>query len=104
MNYITNKTDVYYIDDVWSSDILDLRDCRAKSNRGFRYVFLAINNFSKFGCQLFSKKRKLIIKDSFENIFINSNRKPKLNETDEGSDFVNKIFTDLLKKKNFKNV
>ena len=25
-NYITNKTDVYYIDDIWSLDILDLKD------------------------------------------------------------------------------
>ena len=25
-NYRTNKTDVYHIDDVWSLDILDLKD------------------------------------------------------------------------------
>ena len=25
-NYATNKTDVYHIDDIWSPDILDLKD------------------------------------------------------------------------------
>ena len=25
-NYPTKKTDVYHIDDIWSSDILDLKD------------------------------------------------------------------------------
>ena len=25
-NYVTNKTDVYHIDDIWSLDILDLKD------------------------------------------------------------------------------
>ena len=24
-NYITNKSDVYYIDDIWSVDLLDLK-------------------------------------------------------------------------------
>ena len=25
-NYVTNKTDVYHIDDIWSLDKLDLKD------------------------------------------------------------------------------
>ena len=33
-NYPTNKTDVYHIDDVWSLDILDLKDFDPKNNRG----------------------------------------------------------------------
>ena len=35
-NYPTNKTDVYHIDDVWSLDILDLKDYGPESNRGYR--------------------------------------------------------------------
>ena len=47
--YPTNKTDVYYIDDIWSLDILDLKDYGPKNNRGYRYVLVVIDNFSKFG-------------------------------------------------------
>ena len=35
-NYVTNKTDVYYIDDIWSLDILDLKDYGSENNRGYR--------------------------------------------------------------------
>ena len=35
-NYNTNKTDVYYIDDIWSLDILDLKDYVLKNSRGYR--------------------------------------------------------------------
>ena len=43
-NYITNKTDVYHIDDIWSLDILDLREFGPENNRRYRYV-LVLNNF-----------------------------------------------------------
>ena len=42
-NYNTNKTDVYHIDDIWSLDILDLKDY----GRNYRYVLVIIDNFSK---------------------------------------------------------
>ena len=32
--YATNKTNVYYIDDIWSLDILDLKDYGPENNRG----------------------------------------------------------------------
>ena len=35
-NYATNKTDVYHTDDIWSSDILDLKDYGPENNRGKR--------------------------------------------------------------------
>ena len=36
-NYDLNKTNVYYIDDFWSLDILDLKDYGPENNRGYRY-------------------------------------------------------------------
>ena len=47
--YATNKTNVYHIDDVWSLDILDLKDYGPENSRGYRYVLVVIDNFSKFG-------------------------------------------------------
>ena len=102
-NYITNKTDVYHIDDIWSLDILDLKDYGPENNRGYRYVLVTIDNFSKFGWTTPSKnKNAQTIKDSFENILINSKRKPNLIETDRGKDFYNNIFQDFLNKNNIK--
>ena len=102
-NYATNKTDVYHIDDIWSLDILDLKDYGPENNRGYRYVLVTIDNFSKFGWTVTLKnKNAQTIKDSFENIIISSKRKPKLIETDRGKEFYNNIFQDFLNKNNIK--
>ena len=103
-NYITNKTDVYYIDDIWSLDILDLKDYGSGNNKGYRYVLVTIDNFSKFGWTIpLKNKNAQTIKDSFENILISSKRKPNLIETDRGKEFYNNIFQDFLNKTNIKH-
>ena len=102
-NYDTNKTDVYHIDDFWSLDILDLKDYGPENNGGYRYVLVTIDNFSKFGWTIpLKNKNAQTIKDSFENILINSKRKPNLIESDRGKEFYNNIFQDLLNKTNIK--
>ena len=102
-NYVTNKTDVYHIDDIWSLDILDLKDYGPENNRGYRYVLVTIDNFSKFGwTSPLKNKNAQTIKDSFENILTNSKRKPNLIETDRGKEFHNNIFQDFLNKNNIK--
>ena len=102
-NYDTNKTDVYYIDEIWSLDLLDLKDYGPEHNRGYRYVLVIIDNFSKFAWTVSLKnKNAQTIKDSFEIIIISSKRKPNLIETDRGREFYNNIFQDFLKKNNIK--
>ena len=102
-NYVTNKTDVYHIDDIWSLDILDLKDYGPENNRNYRYVFVIIDNFSKFGWTVpLKNKNAQTIKDSFENILISSKRKPNLVESDRGKEFYNNIFQDFLNKNNIK--
>ena len=79
-NYPTNKTDVYHIDDVWSLDILDLKDYGPENNRGYRYVLVVIDNSSKFGWTVTLKnKNALTIKDSFEKNFDKFKKKTKFN-------------------------
>ena len=63
-NYATNKTDVYLVD-IWSLDILDLKDYGPENNRGYRYVLVVIDNFSKFGflfevIKIFSKESFIV--------------------------------------------
>ena len=102
-NYPTNKTDVYHIDDIWSFDILDLKDYGSENNGGYRYVLVTIDNFSKYGWTVpLKNKNALTIKNSFEKILIGSKRKPNLIESDRGKEFYNNIFQDFLNKNGIK--
>ena len=102
-NYARNNTDVYHVDDIWSSDILDLKDYGPENNKGYRYVLVIIDNFSKFGWTIPLKNKKAItIKDSFESIITSSKGKPGSIETDRGMKFFNNTFQDFLNKNNIK--
>ena len=101
--YQSNKTIVKSIDDTWSADLLDLVDYGVKNNRGYRYILVIIDNFSKYGWAIpLKNKYASTIKDSFNQIITNSKRKPNLIETDEGKEFANKIFETYLKSQNIK--
>ena len=102
-NYVTNKTNLYHIDDIWSLDILDLKDYGPENNRGYRYVLVTIDNLSKFGWTVpLKNKNAITINDTFENILINSKRSPNLIETNRGKEFYNNNFQDFLNKNNIK--
>ena len=102
--YNTNKTDVCHIDDIWSLDILDLKDYGPENSRGYRYVSVIIDIFSKYGWTVpIKNKNALTIKDPFENVLICSKRKLGLIEKDRAKEFYNKIFQDFLNKNNIKN-
>ena len=99
----TNKTDVYHIDDIWSFDILDLKDYGPRNNKGYRYVLVIIDNSSKFGWTVpLKNKNAQNIGDSVENIIICSKRKPGLIESDRVREFYNNIFQDFLNKNNIR--
>ena len=102
-SYPTNKSDVHHFDDTWSLDILHLKDYGPENNRGYRYVLVIIDNFSKFGWTVpIKNKNAQTIKDSFENNLISSKRSPNLIESDRGNEFYNNIFQDFLNKNNIK--
>ena len=67
-NYTTNKTNVYHIDDIWSSDILDFKDFGPENNRGFRYVLVIIDN-SKFGWTVPLKNKNAQTKKTLSKTF-----------------------------------
>ena len=97
-NYLTNKTIVKHIDDTWSADLLDMIDYGTKNNYGYRYILVVIDNFSKFGWTTpLKNKHAQSITDEFSKIIKTSNRKPNLVESDDGKEFVNKIFNEFLK-------
>ena len=82
-NFNTNKTNVYQIDDIWSLDIINLRVYGVENNKVYRNVLVVNDNFSKIGWTVAIRNNSAItMKDSFENILLNSKRKPNLNESD----------------------
>ena len=95
--YPTNKTRIKSIDDTWSSDLLDMNDYVPKNSRGYRYKLFVIDNFSKNGWTIpLKNKNGHSITDAFSGIIKSSNRKPNLLETDDGMEYVNKIFLRIL--------
>ena len=46
--YPTNKIIYNHIDGIWSIDLGDFSDYKTSNNKGFRYIFITIDTFSKF--------------------------------------------------------
>ena len=63
------KTDDFLLDDIWSLDFLDLNEYGLKNNnRGYRYVLVVFDNFSKFVWTVpLKNKNAKSINDAFEN-------------------------------------
>ena len=91
------KTNDYHIDDIWTWDILDLKDYGPSRNEICRYVLVVIDIFSNFDWTVLLKnKNARTIKDCFQNYPKSSKRKPKLIESDRGKDFYISNFQNFL--------
>ena len=100
-NYPTNKLVYNHIDEIWSIDLADMIDYKTSNNKGFRYIFIVIDNFSKYLFAIpLKNKYSQTITNEFSNILIKSKRKPVKIESDRGSGFYISIFQNLLKTKN----
>ena len=96
--YPTNKTDFYHFDDIWSLDISDWKDYGPENNRGYRYVLVVTENFSKKGWTIPLKNESTQTKtDSFQNVITTSKRKPILIGTDRGKIFFQQYFPKVPK-------
>ena len=100
-NYPTNKIPYNYIDEIWSIDLADFSDYKTSNNKGYRYIFVIIDNFSKYLWAIpLKNKYSQTITNEFSNILIKSKRKPVKIESDRGTEFYNSIFQNFLKSKN----
>ena len=100
-NYPTNKIVYNHIDETWSIDLADMIDYKISNNKGYRYIFIIIDNFSKYLWAIpLKNKYSQTITNEFSNILTTSKRKPLKIESDRGTEFYNNIFQNLLKSKN----
>ena len=100
-NYPTNKIIYNHTDEKWSIDLADMIDYKISNNKGYRYIFVIIDNFSKYLWVIPLKNNySQTITNDFSNILTTSKRKPLKIESDRGTEFYNSIFQNFLKSKN----
>ena len=103
-NYPTNKIVYNHIDEIWSIDLADMIDYKTSNNKGFRYIFIIIDNFSKYLWAIpLKNKFSQTIKNEFSNILTTSKRKPLKLESDRGSELYNSVFQNFFNSKNIQH-
>ena len=99
-HYPTNKIVYNHVDEIWSIDLADMIDYKISNNKGFRYIFTVIDNFSKYLFAIpLKNKYSQTITNELSNIITTSKRKPNKIESDRGLEFYNSIFQNFLKSK-----
>ena len=93
----TRKIIVNHIDEIWAADLVEMQRF-SKWNKGYRYLLMVIDVFSKYGwiVPLKDKKGESVTK-AFIEIF-KEGRKPQYLWVDKGKEFYNKHLKDLLEK------
>ena len=103
-NYPTNKIIYNHVDEIWSIDLADMVDYKISINKGFRYIFVIIDNLSKYLWAIpLKNKYSQTITNEFSNILTKSKRKPVKIESDRGTEFYKSIFQNFLRSKNIQH-
>ena len=103
-NYPTNKIIYNHIDEIWSVDLANMMHYKISNNKGFRYIFIVIDNSSKYLWAIpLKNKYSQTITNEFLNILTISKRKPIKIDSDRGSEFYNSIFQNFLKSRNIQH-
>ena len=90
------KTVLKGIDDVWQSDLIQL-DNYAKLNRGYKYILVVIDCFSKYlWMRPLKNKTGEEVARALGLILRDGVRKPKNLQTDAGKEYYNKYFMRLM--------
>ena len=100
-NFTQRHVIVNHIDKIWAADLVDMQKF-SKWNRGYKYLMMVIDVFSKYGWIVPLKDKKgESVTNAFKTIF-NKGRKPQYLWVDNGKEFYNKYLKDLLEKYNIK--
>ena len=103
MNFINQssgkKRKVYssFKDNIWGADLADMQ-LISKYSKEIRYLICTIDLFSKYAWIFPLKDKKVVsIVNAFQKIIDNSKRKPNKIQADQGSEFYNSQFKEVLK-------
>ena len=96
-NFTRRRVITNHIDEIWASDLVEMQQF-SKWNKGYRYLLMVIDVFSKYGWIVPLKDKKgESVAEAFKTIF-KEGRKPQYLWVDKGKEFYNKHVKDLLEK------
>ena len=89
INFKRRRVISNHIDHIWGIDLITMIKY-SKQNKNYKYILTVIDFFSKYSwCYSLKTKKSEEIINSFKDIFKKSKRKPKLIQSDEGTEFTN---------------
>jgi len=96
-NFTRRRVIMKGMDDLWQADLVEMIPYQLY-NMGYRYPLTVIDTFSKqaWGVAIKNKTGDSVTK-SMKSIFDDAQRKPKNLQTDDGKEFFNKTFQNLMK-------
>ncbi|KAL9986619.1 hypothetical protein ACROYT_G000790 [Oculina patagonica] len=96
-NFTRRRVIVNHIDEIWCSDLVEMQQF-SKWNKGYRYLLMVLDVFSKYGWIVSLKDKKgETVTQAFKTIF-KEGRKPQYLWTDKGKEYYNKNMKELLEK------
>ena len=79
-----------HVDDIWAADLVDMQ-YYSRSNKGYKYILMIIDVFSKYGwAEPLKNKKGVEIVRAFTKIWNSGQTPPKRLWTDEGRKFAKK--------------
>ena len=99
-SFSTNKIKNIHIHEIWSIDLANFSDYKNSNNKGFRYIFVVKDKFSKsLWCVPLRNKNSQTKPVEFAIILSTSKRSPLKLESDRGAEFYTSLFQNLSKSK-----
>ena len=96
-NFRKRRVIVNHIDEIWCSDLVEMQHF-SKWNKGFRYLLMVLDIFSKYGwIRAMKDKKGNTVAEGLKSIF-KDGRTPEYLWTDKGKEYYNKDVKDLLSK------
>ena len=96
-NFTRRRVVVNHIDEIWCSDLVEMQQF-SKWNKGYRYLLMVLDVFSKYGWIVPLKDKKgETVTEAFKTI-LKEGRKPQYLWVDKGKEFHNKQVKELLDK------
>ena len=102
VNFERRRVISNHIDHIWGIYLITMIKY-SNQNNNYKYILTVIDFFSKFSfCYPLKNKKYNEIINSFQDIFKKSKRKPKMIQSDEGSEFTNKLVQNFFNDNNIK--
>ena len=100
-NFTRRRVIVNHVDEIWCSDLVEIQQF-SKWNKGYRYLLMVLDVFSKYGWIIPLKDKKgETVSEAFKTI-LKEDRKPEYLWVDKGKEYYDKHVKDLLEKNNIR--